>query len=1071
SVDTLYDADGTWSAGELIDMLDSDTYGLINHLGHADTDYVMKLDNDDVDELTNEELFFVYSQGCYPGNFVSDSIAEHFTTSTRHGAVAVVFNSRYGWGYYNDSHATLDSASQRLNRQFWDALFGEGINRLGAMNADSHEDNIWGVNDVAVRWVIYETNLFGDPAVAVGSVEVEGVDLRGTEFDVTPDSLGVSGGTAAASFTVNNRGASGAGSFNVRFYLSEDEVIDPAADTPLAIDPADPSYNPSDPAAYTVGALAAGADHRAGVSLTVPEADPFATGGQYTIGMFVDADLDVAEAREDNNRNTGLYRDYDDVYYDSAGAAVNSHSPAGAVVGAQNAVRFRFDEPMDPASFTRAGDVVSFTGPAGDLIGEITGHAWVNPQTLDVQFNAQGALGTYTMVIGPDIADESGNPMNQDGDATNGEAVQDRYAASFTIVNAIYVAGMDGDPGWTLDGGWAWGTPVGGGSHAGDPSCGHTGDRVVGYNLLGDYGDGIYPAEYATTPAIDCSGFEDITLGFYRWLGVESAEYDRASVQVSGDGVSWVTVWRNPMADVSDSGWLYQEFDISPVADGQPAVRVRWGMGPTDGWVTFPGWNIDDVMVIGIPDVHDTRGPAVVGQDPAGLVGGAQSAVTFTFDDVMDRAGFAVADDVVSFTGPGGDLVGAITGFTWTDDRTLEVRFAAQSAIGGYAMVIGPNVPDDVGNPMNQDGDATNGEAVEDRYTAAFEIVDVIYVADMESDPGWTLDAAAGGSNGWQWGVPTGGGSHDGDPAAGHTGDGVIGYNLSGDYGDDLHAVEYATTPAIDCSSFENVTLSFHRWLGVESSYYDHAEVQVSDDGEIWQDVWVHTERNISDAEWVYQEFDISSVADEQAGVYVRWGMGPTDWSVTYPGWNLDDVTLTGTPAGPDVRGPAVRRHEPSGPVTGSLAAVAFVFDDVMDTSSFAVADDVVSFTGPAGDLLGEITGHTWTNNRTLEVQFHAQAVAGAYRMVIGPNITDDTHNAMNQDGDAINGEAVEDRYAATIEVVEVLYFANMDVNPGWAFDPGSGANRWRWGAPVGGGTEPGDPTSAYTGRYVIGYD
>jgi hypothetical protein len=37
--------------------------------------------------------------------------------------------------------------------------------------------------------------------------------------------------------------------------------------------------------------------------------------------------------------------------------------------------------------------------------------------------------------------------------------------------------------------------------------------------------------------------------------------------------------------------------DISGYADHQPTVYLRWVMGPTDGSVTYPGWNIDDVEI------------------------------------------------------------------------------------------------------------------------------------------------------------------------------------------------------------------------------------------------------------------------------------------------------------------------------------------------------------------------------------------------------------------------------------------------------------------------------------------
>ena len=170
---TLYDSSSyTWSSGALTSLFNSGNYGIYNHLGHANTSSVMKLGNYDVDALTNDDFFFVYSQGCYPGDFPNDAIAEHFTTSTRHGAAAGIFNSRYGWG----SRYSTDGPSQRPNREFWDALFGEDLNQLGVMNADSHEDILWGISDPYIRYVLYETNLFGDPAAKVVSLDLTVTD-------------------------------------------------------------------------------------------------------------------------------------------------------------------------------------------------------------------------------------------------------------------------------------------------------------------------------------------------------------------------------------------------------------------------------------------------------------------------------------------------------------------------------------------------------------------------------------------------------------------------------------------------------------------------------------------------------------------------------------------------------------------------------------------------------------------------------------------------------------------------------------------------------------------------------
>jgi hypothetical protein len=157
---------------------------------------------------------------------------------------------------------------------------------------------------------------------------------------------------------------------------------------------------------------------------------------------------------------------------------------------------------------------------------------------------------------------------------------------------------LDTDPGWTTQGQWAWGTPTGGsGDHGGpDATSGHTGTQVYGYNLNGGYTNDM-PAYGLTTNAIDCTGLSQVTLRFWRWLGIERSLYDHANVQVSNDGSNWNTIWENPDTTIDDQAWVYQEFDIHTYADHQPAVYLRWTMGPTDvGW-TYCGWNIDDVEI------------------------------------------------------------------------------------------------------------------------------------------------------------------------------------------------------------------------------------------------------------------------------------------------------------------------------------------------------------------------------------------------------------------------------------------------------------------------------------------
>ena len=169
---------------------------------------------------------------------------------------------------------------------------------------------------------------------------------------------------------------------------------------------------------------------------------------------------------------------------------------------------------------------------------------------------------------------------------------------------------LDEDPGWTVEGQWAFGSPGGAGGEHGsrDPDAGHTGNNVFGYNLAGDYVNQL-TEQHLTSKAIDCSALTKVSVKFWRWLGVETSEYDHAYVRVSTDGASWTTVWEN-QGEIADSGWVEQEIDISELADGQPIIYLRWTMGTTDDGWTYCGWNIDDVSIVGLgtPGCADADG-------------------------------------------------------------------------------------------------------------------------------------------------------------------------------------------------------------------------------------------------------------------------------------------------------------------------------------------------------------------------------------------------------------------------------------------------------------------------------
>ncbi|MCD6481437.1 MAG: PKD domain-containing protein [Thermoplasmata archaeon] len=174
NITKLYDRDrnGYWSKEDLINILNQNMH-IVCHAGHSNYVYNMRMVTDDIYSIKNDKPFFAYSDGCMAGGFdEEDCIAEYFTIKTGNAAFAGIWNTRYGWGAGQDPpYDIIDYGSQRFSREFWDAIFGEGIKELGRANADSKEDNIWRINELVMRFCFYELTLFGDPAAVLKDVD------------------------------------------------------------------------------------------------------------------------------------------------------------------------------------------------------------------------------------------------------------------------------------------------------------------------------------------------------------------------------------------------------------------------------------------------------------------------------------------------------------------------------------------------------------------------------------------------------------------------------------------------------------------------------------------------------------------------------------------------------------------------------------------------------------------------------------------------------------------------------------------------------------------------------------
>jgi len=308
----LYDADSGyppgWDKSELINIINSGVH-IINHLGHAYYDNVMKFQADDLSYLSNSEYFFGYSQGCMAGGFDNpngyDCMAERFV-SNRYGAFAVIMNARYGWG----KRDSTDGVSQRYNREFWDALFSEQITNLGHMNQDSKEDNAFRVNSDCMRWVYYQLNLLGDPETSISTnfLSPERVGVAGylfndvgensdnyidpgdtAEFIITLKAFGKTYHNVAATLSCEDPYVVIDDSNSVFGIINEGEAVDNASD-PLTITvtedcPRGHSVN------FTLTISANDYTREIPVNMLVYQAWPFRTGKEIVSAPVV-ADLD-----------------------------------------------------------------------------------------------------------------------------------------------------------------------------------------------------------------------------------------------------------------------------------------------------------------------------------------------------------------------------------------------------------------------------------------------------------------------------------------------------------------------------------------------------------------------------------------------------------------------------------------------------------------------------------------------------------------------------------------------------------------------------------------------------------
>ncbi|MBU0985298.1 MAG: hypothetical protein KKA42_15595 [candidate division Zixibacteria bacterium] len=168
----------------------------------------------------------------------------------------------------------------------------------------------------------------------------------------------------------------------------------------------------------------------------------------------------------------------------------------------------------------------------------------------------------------------------------------------------------------------------------------------------------------------------------------------------------------------------------------------------------------------------------------------------------------------------------------------------------------------------------------------------VIYFDDFSSNQGWT---GLGGLGEWEMTAPGGLG---GDPSDDHTpgtSNGVLGNDLTvgGTYSNNLTQTHWVTSPMLDCSQITGLLMKYYHWIGCERNQYDHVYFEVFD-GTDWVTIWENENTTLTSSSWTEANYDLSGYADGNPAFQMRFGIGITDGSGQYAGWNIDDIELKG---------------------------------------------------------------------------------------------------------------------------------------------------------------------------------
>ncbi|MBN1217152.1 MAG: hypothetical protein JXA99_17160, partial [Candidatus Lokiarchaeota archaeon] len=292
SIDKLYDRDDysehNWDKSDLISKLTGE-HGIhiINNVAHGH-DKLMKMTIPEIGSLRNTKNFFMYTTACEIFAFHLGNTLGEQCMNSNNGAFAMIGN--IGLGLYLTYG---EGPNENYLRQFYDAIFREGLNKIGWALQDAKndaltlDDALWLKQEKFNAWkyIYLSLNLFGDPSVEITQdltppdlVRDDNINIGLSNIEVLDD------GNVTFNYNlrsgITNIGGKSAGGFDSRFGLWGDNGM-----YYLGLPYHTNELNPNEykPVIYN-----------SPDTITVPL-------GEYQIFHYVDINDDVYESEEGNN--------------------------------------------------------------------------------------------------------------------------------------------------------------------------------------------------------------------------------------------------------------------------------------------------------------------------------------------------------------------------------------------------------------------------------------------------------------------------------------------------------------------------------------------------------------------------------------------------------------------------------------------------------------------------------------------------------------------------------------------------------------------------------------------------